>query len=80
MITVPVSDLRNYNKVLNQVSYGKEVALTKNGKAKYAIVEMDELERLRAECWLMGELRKSEFDITAGRVVTIENAREELGL
>jgi len=80
MTTVPVSDLRNYNKVLNQVSYGNEVALTKNGKAQYAIVEMEELERLRALCLLMSEIRKSEFDIAADRVVTLEDARKEFGL
>ena len=80
MTIVPVSDLRNYNKVLNQVSYGNEVALTKNGKAQYAIVEMEELERLRAERWLMSELRKSEIDIAAGRVTTLADARKEFGI
>ena len=80
MTIVPVSDLRNYNKVLNQVSYGNEVVLTKNGKAQYAIVEMEELERLRAERWLMSQLRQSEMDIAAGRVTSLEDVRKEFGL
>ena len=80
MTIMPVSDLRNYNKVLDHVSYGNEVALTKNGKTKYAIVEMEELERLRAERWLMTELRKSEMDITAGRTTSLADARREFGL
>ncbi|MCL2426252.1 MAG: type II toxin-antitoxin system Phd/YefM family antitoxin [Oscillospiraceae bacterium] len=80
MTIVPVSDLRNYNKVLKQVSYGNEVALTKNGKAQYAIVDIEELERLRAERWLMSELRKSEMDIEAGRITNLEDVRKEFGL
>jgi len=77
---MPVSDLRNYNKVLERVSYGNEVALTKNGKTQYAIVEMEELERLRAERWLMTELRKSEIDIAEGRTTSLEDVRKEFGL
>jgi len=80
MTMIPVSELRDYNKVLSQVSYGNEVALTKNGKAQYAIIDMEELERLRAERWLMEELRKSEMDIAEGRTATLEDFRKELGL
>ena len=80
MTIMPVSDLRNYNKVLERVSYGNEVALTKNGKTQYAIVEMEELERLRAERWLMTELRKSEIDIAEGRTTSLEDVRKEFGL
>ena len=80
MTMIPVSDLRNYNKVLSHVSYGNEVALTKNGKAQYAIIEIEELGRLRAERWLMSELRKSEMDIAAGRVTSLEDVRKEFGL
>ena len=80
MTTIPVSDLRDYNKVLSQVSYGNEVALTKNGKAQYAIIDIEELERMRAERWLMEELRKSEISITAGRVTSLDDVRKEFGL
>ena len=77
MTIVPVSDLRDYNKVLNQVSYGNEVTLTKNGKAQYAIIDIEELERIRAETWLMSELRKSEISITAGHTYSEEDIRME---
>ena len=80
MTTIPVSDLRDYNKVLSQVSYGNEVALTKNGKAQYAIIDIEELERMRAERWLMAELRKSEINIAEGRVTTLSDVRKEFGL
>ena len=34
----PVSDLRNYKNVLDEVSYGSPVYLTKKGRGDYAIV------------------------------------------
>ena len=80
MTIVPVSDLRDYNKVLSQVSYGNEVALTKNGKAQYAIIDIEELERIRAEIWLMSELRKSEISIEAGHTYSEEDIRREFGV
>ena len=80
MTIVPVSDLRDYNKVLNQVSYGNEVTLTKNGKAQYAIIDIEELERIRAENWLMSELRKSEISIAAGHTYSEEDIRREFGV
>lgn len=73
MMIVPVSDLRDYNKVLNQVSYGNEVALTKNGKAHYVIVDIEDLERIRTKRWLMAELRKSEISIAEGCVTTLSD-------
>ena len=80
MTAIPVSDLRDYNKVLSQVSYGHEVALTKNGTAKYAIIDIEELQRMRAERWLFTELRKSEIDIQENRLTDISDARKEFGL
>ena len=80
MTVLPVSDLRDYNKVLSHVSYGSEVALTKNGKAKYAIIEIEELQRMRAEHWLMTELRKSEISISERRVTDLDDVRKEFGL
>ena len=80
MTIVPVSDLRDYNKVLSQVSYGNEVTLTKNGKAQYAIINIEELERIRAEIWLMSELRKSEISIASDHIYSEEDIRGEFGL
>ena len=41
----PVSDLRNYNEVLREISVDEPVFLTKNGRGRYAIVDIDEYER-----------------------------------
>lgn len=56
----PVSDLRNYTEVLRDISVGEPVFLTKNGRGRYAIVDMEEYEKTKAIIKLMGELSKGE--------------------
>ena len=58
---LPVSDLRNYNTVLEHVSEGAPVYLTVNGRGKYIIRDIadeNEYERMRAMLILMCELLK----------------------
>ena len=49
----PISDLRNYSAVLEEVAVGNPVYLTKNGRGKYAVVvdisQHEEFERIKAE-------------------------------
>lgn len=54
----PVSDLKNYSKVLRDVAVGKPVFLTENGKGRYAIVDIEEYEKTQATIKLMAELAK----------------------
>lgn len=57
----PVSDLRNYSAVLQDVAFGSPVYLTKNGRGYYAIVdiaEQEEYEKTKAALSLMCELDK----------------------
>ena len=54
----PVSDLRNYSEVLRDVAVGEPVFLTKNGRGKYAILDMRDYEKIRATNRLMNELAK----------------------
>lgn len=56
----PVSDLRNYNEVLRDVSVDSPVFLTKNGRGRYVIVDMAEYEKQAATLKLMSELAKAE--------------------
>ena len=44
----PISDLRNYNEVLRDVEAGSPVFLTKNGRGKYAILDMEDYEKTQA--------------------------------
>ena len=57
----PISDLRNYSAVLQDVAVGSPVYLTKNGRGCYAIVdisEQEEYEKTKAALRLMCELEK----------------------
>ena len=54
----PISDLRNYSEVLHEVAVGAPVFLTKNGRGKYAIVDMRDYEKTQATLLLMNELGK----------------------
>ena len=54
----PISDLRNYTEVLHDVAVGAPVFLTKNGRGRYAIVDMQDYERTQATLRLMNELAK----------------------
>ncbi len=76
----PVSDLRNYNTVLNEVSYGNPVYLTKNGRGDYAIVTMRELDELRALKGLFSALEKGEASARENGWVSYDDARKALGV
>jgi len=54
----PISDLRNYSEVLHDVAVGSPVFLTKNGRGKYAIVDIQDYEANQAALLLMRELAK----------------------
>ena len=59
-IIKPISDLRNYNQVLEKVSVGSPVYLTKNGHGCYTIMDINEQEeKLVAEVELMSMLNES---------------------
>ena len=60
-VITPVSDLRNYNNVLEKVSVGSPVYLTVNGRGKYTIrdiAEDEEFEKTKAMLRLMCELNE----------------------
>ncbi|MBS5591022.1 type II toxin-antitoxin system prevent-host-death family antitoxin [Muriventricola aceti] len=54
----PISDLRNYTEVLHDVAVGAPVFLTKNGRGRYALVDIQDYERTQATIRLMNELAK----------------------
>ena len=56
----PISDLRNYNEVLQSVDIGQPVFLTKNGRGRYAVLDLREYEKIQATIMLLNELSKGE--------------------
>jgi len=65
----PISDLRNYGAVLRDVAVGAPVFLTKNGRGRYAVIDIDEyVEYEKTQAW---QKLKSELD--KGRLSGEEN-------
>ena len=73
----PVSDLRNYNEVLQNVTEDSPVFLTKNGRGTYAILTIKEYEKLSATVKLFSELSKGEegiggyFDLNEAKITIL---------
>lgn len=76
----PVSDLRNYNEVLRDIAVGEPVFLTKNGRGRYAIVDMEEYEKTQAILKLMGELSKGELSGNENDWISLTEIEKGLGV
>ncbi len=76
----PVSDLRNYTEVLRDIAIGEPVFLTKNGRGRYAIVDMEEYEKTKAVIKLMGELSKGEQSAKEKGWTDISDVEKMLGI
>lgn len=76
----PVSDLRNYNEVLQNVSEDSPVFLTKNGRGSYAIITISEYEKLNATIKLFSELAKGEQSAKEKGWIKSEDVRSILGV
>lgn len=72
----PISDLRNYTEVLHDVAVGAPVFLTKNGRGKYAIVDMHDYEKTQATLRLMNELAKGRKSGEEEGWLTVDEVRE----
>ena len=62
----PVSDLRNYNEVLRDISVGEPVFLTKNGRGRYVIIDIAEYQKQEATIKLLSKLAEAEKAIKTG--------------
>ena len=76
----PVSELRNYNKVLREVTADTPVFLTKNGHGRFAIVDICEYEKLRSELELMSVLAEGEASARKSGWIDLDSAAEKLGV
>ena len=76
----PISDLRNYSEVLRDVSEGSPVFLTKNGRGRYAIVDMQDYEKTQATRRLMNELAKGRRSGETEGWLTLEEVEAHLGI
>ncbi|MBQ7059258.1 MAG: type II toxin-antitoxin system prevent-host-death family antitoxin [Firmicutes bacterium] len=77
----PVSDLRQYNSVLDKVSEGSPVYLTVNGRGKYTIRDIaddEEFEKTKAMLRLMCELNAGKQSAEKEGYTSSEDVRQYL--
>ncbi|HCC38067.1 MAG TPA: prevent-host-death protein [Treponema sp.] len=73
----PVSDLRNYAEVLKDISPGYPIYLTRNGRGRYVILDIDEYEKIEAAMKLMTELERGRISGETEGWQTLEDVRKE---
>lgn len=76
----PISDLRNYNEILRDITVVNPVFLTKNGRGKFPIIDINEYEKLKASLKLMSQLAQGELSGKEKGWMTIEEVEAELGI
>lgn len=77
----PVSDLRNYNDVLRDIAVGEPVFLTKNGRGRYVLIDIEEYEKTKATIKLLSKLSEAEDSIKDEEMwISSEEVRNVLGV
>ncbi len=76
----PVSDLKNIEEILSEVSPGCPVFLTVNGRGRYVIMDIDDYDKQKATIEIMSKLAESQQDIARGNVYSLEEVDKMLGL
>ena len=59
-------DLRNYNEVMKNCHKGEPVYLTKNGRGRFVVMDIEDYERDRAEKKLLMKLQEAEEAVKDG--------------
>lgn len=76
----PISDLRNYTEVLNEVKEDSPVYLTRNGRGEYAIIKLKELDKLKSTIRLLAKLEEGEKSAREKGWLSAEDVEATLGL
>ncbi len=79
----PISELKNYTSIINQVSYGNRIYLTKNGRGQCAIIDMkelDELDKQKALLTLMTKLNEAKESVEREGTISADDLEAELGV
>ena len=76
----PVSDLRNYTEVLNEVTEDSPVYLTRNGRGEYAIIKLKELDKLKSTIRLLAKLEEGEKSAREKGGLSADDVEATLGL
>ena len=78
---LPVSDLRNYNEVLKNCQIGEPVFLTKNGRGKFVVMDIEDYEREKAEKKLLMKLQEAEEAVKDERAwMSLDELKKSVGV
>lgn len=76
----PISDLKDYHEVLRSCRVGEPVFLTKDGKGRYFLLDIQEYERQQATITLLSKLAEGENAIKTGEEwETLDDLSKSLG-
>lgn len=64
---LPVIDLKNYNEVLKNCRKGEPVFMTKNGRGRFVVLDIEDYEREQAEKKLLVKLQEAEEAVKDGK-------------
>ncbi|MDM7516264.1 type II toxin-antitoxin system prevent-host-death family antitoxin [Lentilactobacillus sp. TOM.63] len=73
----PISKLRSYNKLLDEVTPENPVILTKNGYGKYAIIDIAEYEKYK-RTQIANELAQIVDNARKGDLHSLEDVKREI--
>lgn len=76
----PISDLRNYNEVLRDVSGGDPVFLTKNGRGRYVLLDINDYEKTQATIKLLSKLSDGEKSGKENGFLSMEALETSVGV
>lgn len=76
----PISDLRNYTEVLNEVKEDSPVYLTRNGRGEYAIMKLEDLDKLKSTIKLLSKLEEGEMSAREEGWLSAKDVETALGL
>jgi prevent-host-death family protein len=77
---IPVSDLRNYNDVLKACHAESPVFLTKKGRGKYVLLDIEEYEKMKATLKLLANLEEGEKSAREEGWLSADEVEKALGL
>ena len=76
----PVSDLRNYEDVLRDVSVGEPVFLTEHGRGQFVVLDIADYEKMWATIRLMREVGRGRKSGETKGWLSWEDVEKDLGI
>ena len=77
---LPVIDLKNYNEVLKYCRKGEPVFMTKNGRERFVVLDIEDYGREQAEKKLLVKLQEAEEAVKDGKGwMSLDELKELVG-